>query len=62
MIERPEIVTDEYLVFLDDLRDSGQTNMFAADDWLKVAFGLNHENANKILTYWMQSFGERHPK
>jgi len=62
MIERPEIAKDEHLIFLDNLRDSGQTNMFGAGDWLKVKFGLGREDASKILFYWMDSFEERHPE
>ena len=56
--ERPEIVTDEHLTFLDDLRDSGATNMFGASMYLTDEFAeLSDKEAREVLTYWMQSFG-----
>ena len=60
MIERPAIVLDEHLLFLDDLRESGQTNMFGAVPYLKYAFGLDKKKAKIVLVYWMESFSERH--
>lgn len=61
--EKPEIVTDEYLDYLDSLRESGITNMFGAGPYLTNAFPeLDKDDARKVLSYWMRSFGERHPK
>ena len=60
-IERPKIVTDEHLEYLDDLRESGVTNMFGAGAYVEAAFGLDRRAARTILAYWMESFGERHP-
>jgi len=57
--ERPEIVTDEHLVYLDDLRDSGAMEMSGVYLWLIVAFGLDRESAEEILVYWMKTFSER---
>ena len=62
MIERPEIVTDEQLEYLDALRESGATNMFGAATYVQAEFGLTKVDARTILMYWMQSFGERHPR
>jgi hypothetical protein len=59
-IERPEIVTDDHLEFLDDLRESGATNMFGAGAYVEQGFGLNRKEANTIVGYWMKSFEERH--
>jgi hypothetical protein len=59
--ERPDFVTDEHLPFLDDLRESGITNMFGARPWIQEEFGLDKNVSAKILTYWMNSFSERHP-
>jgi hypothetical protein len=59
MIERPAIVKDEHLEFLDDLRESGETNMFGAVPYLEDEFGFSRADAKIVLTYWMQSFGER---
>jgi len=60
--ERPAIVSDEHLEFLDELRESGATNMFGARPYLMRAFpGLTKEEADDVLQYWMDSFSERHP-
>lgn len=59
-IKRPEIVEDEHLEYLDELRESGITNMFGATPYLQNAFDLNRNDAGTILKYWMKSFGERH--
>lgn len=55
-------ITDEMLEFLDDLRDSGETNMFGAAPYLREEFPhLDREGARKVLTHWMETFSERHP-
>jgi hypothetical protein len=59
-IERPDCVTDEHLEFLDELRDSGETNMFGARPYLVDEFMLSKDESAKVLSYWMASFGERH--
>jgi len=62
-IERPEVVTDEHLRYLDWLRESGETNMWGATPYLMEMYGeLSKQEARTIHSYWMQSFGERHPK
>ena len=57
--EKPEFVTDEHLEFLDDLRESGATNMFGARPYLQKAFGFNREDSLKALRYWMDTFSKR---
>lgn len=37
-MEKPEIVTEEHLEYLDDLRASGVTNMFAAAGYIQRQF------------------------
>ena len=62
-IERPDFVKDDHLLFLDDLRDSGITNMYGASPYLQRAFKLKDDDkARKILAYWMRTFSQRHPK
>jgi hypothetical protein len=57
-MERPEIVTDEMLEFLDDLRDSGVTNMYGAAPYLKDEFyDLSMIEAREVTSYWMKTFG-----
>jgi len=58
--DRPEITTDEHLEFLDDLWESGVTNMFGASPYLEREFGLERNDAKQVLTYWIESFEERH--
>ena len=60
MTERPSIVSDEHLTYLDDLRESGVTNMFGAGVYLERSHSeLGRNEANEILSYWMDSFSER---
>tara|TARA_R100000234_G_scaffold30832_2_gene18120 strand:- start:3511 stop:3684 length:174 start_codon:yes stop_codon:yes gene_type:complete len=49
-----------YYEFLDNLRESGYTNMFGAGPYLMDNFGITKYEANRILTSWMQTYGERH--
>jgi hypothetical protein len=61
MNEKPEFLEKEYLEYLDDLRESGTTNMFGARTYLINEFPhLTEQKAAKILIYWMKTFGERH--
>lgn len=63
---RPEQCTDEMLEYLDDLRESGDTNMFGAGRYLEAEFpelaggGSFHSSdaAREILGYWMDTFGQ----
>ena len=57
-MERPNFVTDEHLDYLDDLRESGVTNMFGASPYVEQEFGLDRKTAINILKYWMESFGK----
>lgn len=57
-MERPRIVTDEMLEYLDRLRESGKTNMMAAGRYLMEEFDLNKERSREVLSYWMKTFGD----
>ncbi len=59
---RPVYCTDEHLEYLDDLRESGITNMYGASPYIKKEFGVSNNEAIEILSYWMNSFSDRHPK
>ena len=54
---RPRFVTDEHLVYLDELRESGDTNMFGAASYVAEEFAVSAAESHHILTYWMKSFG-----
>lgn len=55
---RPEMITDEHLTYLDNLRESGVTNMFGAGSYVQSEFALSSQEAQHILSYWMETFGE----
>lgn len=69
---RPEYCTDEMLVYLDELRESGETNMFGAGPYLDEEFPElrkgdkrsfhSSERARSVLSYWMKTFSQRHPR
>jgi len=42
--------------FLNDLRDSGITNMFGARPYVVEAFGIPEKEAGELLTMWMKNF------
>jgi hypothetical protein len=50
---------EEYFVYLDDIRESGDINMFGAGPYLQDAFGLSRYEARDILVEWMVTFVER---
>lgn len=49
----------KYYDFLDELRESGKTNMFGARPYLEREFGLDKKKATEILSDWMATFGKR---
>lgn len=55
---RPDYVTEEHLEFLDELRESGVTNMLGARSYILKEFAVSKEIATQILTYWMETFGD----
>lgn len=63
--KKPEFIKtdeelEEYLNFLDGLRESGKTNMFGAAPYVQKYFHISADNARKVLTYWMHTFSDRH--
>ncbi len=61
---RPEFCTDEMLEYLDDLRESGDTNMFGAGPYLERFFPAlsdsqpsfhSSKKAREVLAYWMNT-------
>ncbi len=44
--------------YLDELRDSGTTNMFGAAPYIQAAFGVDKRTAQSLLIQWMQSHNE----
>ena len=59
-MERPEFITEDYLEFLDRVRESGHTNMFGAVPYIEIEYPeLTNKEAKDLLKYWMVSFDER---
>lgn len=61
-MEKPEMLEEKHLEYLDELRDSGETNMFGAGAYLREVFDLDRKDASVILSYWMETFSKRHKK
>ncbi len=54
--DRPICCADEHLDFLDNLRASGETNMFGARPYLMSAFpDLSKNEALEVCMYWMRA-------
>lgn len=54
---KPEIVRDEHIDFLDNLRKYGVKNIFeTASHLIKEYPELKDKEAIKVLKYWMKTF------
>ena len=53
-------IREEFL-YLNRLRESGDTNMFGAAPYLQDEFDLDRREARKILTEWM-SWADENPE
>ena len=49
-------MTSEQQDFLNELRESGETNMFGASSYLEEEFDIDTHEAKEILTTWMKTF------
>lgn len=57
-IQLTKPMNQEHKKFLDDLRESGKTNMFGAAPYLEAEFDLERKEAKAVLMEWMDSFRE----
>ena len=48
----------EYYVYLEELRQSGVTNMFGSAPYLREQFGLGRRESIKIVANWMDNYEE----
>ena len=46
----------EAFLYLDELRESGEVNMFGARPYLMKQFGVSQSEASDILSDWMKSY------
>lgn len=59
-MDQPSFVSENHLEFLDDLRESGETNMFGARPYLLEEFpDLSKQQAAEVLKFWMVTFPRR---
>ena len=56
--DRPHGYTDEIRDYLNDLRESGRTNMYGADQYLQKEMSISKNLARTHVSYWMKSFGK----
>ena len=55
----PLAFSETHREFLNDLRESNETNMFGARPYLMREFPyLSAKEAGEILSHWMETFGE----
>ena len=56
MTELTKSEASEFFTFLDELRQSGETNMFGVAPYLEASFTLSRADTKTVLTAWMQTF------
>ena len=49
---------NEVFLYLDELRQSGETNMFGAAPYLVERFEMSKEEARDMLSLWMKSYNK----
>jgi hypothetical protein len=47
--------------YLDELRESGATNMFGAGPYLASEFSMSRDNSHVVLKAWMNSYSDSLP-
>jgi len=52
-----EVEQEEVSKYLDELRESGVTNMFGAGPYVEQEFLISKDEARQFVQYWMQNFG-----
>lgn len=57
-----DIDKNEMFIYLDELRNSGVTNMLGAGPFLADEFDLDRKTAGKVLSDWMGTYSTRHKK
>lgn len=53
---------EEVFQYLDNLRESSETNMFGAAPYVAAAFDMDAATARRYLARWMTTFSDRHPR
>ena len=53
------MTNNKYWIFLEALRKSGITNMFAATPYIMEEFEVNYDVAKTILKDWMENYNPK---
>ena len=48
----------EAYTYLDNLRESGETNMFGAGSYVESEFGISKKEAKEFVLGWMKEYGK----
>jgi hypothetical protein len=56
--EMKQIETSEYFSLLDEIRESGEMNMFGAPSWLVENCDLTRTQAKEVFFDWTETFRE----
>lgn len=59
---KTEAYIKQVFEYLDDLRESGVTNMWGAPAYLQQQFGMDKQEARDYFFEWMDTFAQRHGK
>jgi hypothetical protein len=51
-----KVELEEAFEYLEELRDSGITNMYGAAPYLAAEFSITNSDAREILSKWMESY------
>jgi len=62
LVDKPNIVTEAMLIYLDKLRESGITNMLGAPAYVQEEFNTTKVESWEITGYWADTFGDREVK
>mgnify|MGYP003139096133 CR=1 FL=1 len=47
---------NEVFLYIEELRESGETNMFGAAPYIQERFQMSRKDARDILSLWMKSY------
>lgn len=53
-------IKEEVFSYLDKVRETGEINMFGAVAVIQQKFNLKRDEATRILTEWINTYGSRH--
>ena len=57
MAERQSTIEEqEVFEYLNDLRESGATNMFGAPPYVEQRFSISKSESRKLVSLWMNNF------